>query len=370
MGLRPRTLEDLGLTMSSLPSAAFWRGKRVLLTGHTGFKGGWTLLWLEQLGAEVTGFALPPEEPSFYELAKLSASCQSIFGDITDKVAVEAAVDRCNPEIVLHLAAQPIVRRSLSDPIETITTNVTGTANLLSALRERPQLSAIVVVTSDKVYRNAGEGLAFREGDCLGGKDPYSASKAAQDLIAHAYRQSFFDPAGIPLVTARGGNVIGGGDFAHDRLVPDCARAAATGGEMIVRHPNATRPWQHVLDCIAGYLLYAEALANRKDVPVTLNFGPDPSRSVTVRHLAESVLAALQHKSALRIQENAASIEVESLAVDPSCARESLNWRDHLVGDKAVTWTANWYGSWLRGENMLEFSISQFEKYYACEWKD
>ena len=244
----------------------FWDGRRVLVTGHTGFKGSWLALWLESLGARVTGFSRSvPSSPSLYELARVGEGVERVEGDVRDERAVAAAVRACDPEVVLHLAAQPIVRRSYRKPAETFAANVTGTVNVLDALRsEAGSLRAVVVVTSDKCYDNRGLERGYREDEPLGGADPYSASKACQELVAHAYRRSFE----MPVATARAGNVIGGGDFAEDRLVPDVLRAALAGDPVVVRNPAATRPWQHVLEPLSGYLMLAERVAGGAAPPV------------------------------------------------------------------------------------------------------
>ncbi|MDB5463805.1 MAG: CDP-glucose 4,6-dehydratase protein [Phenylobacterium sp.] len=235
---------------------AFWRGQRVLLTGHTGFKGSWAAVWLERLGAEVTGLALAPDQsPSLFELAGVETLTRSLVVDLRDRAAVEAALAGRSFDLVLHMAAQPIVRTAIAEPVETFATNVMGTVHLLQALRVQAALKAALAITSDKVYANAETGRAFAEGDALGGKDPYSASKAATEIAVQSFAKSYFEPAGVPLATARGGNVIGGGDFSPDRIVADIVRAARAQQPVVLRHPEATRPWQHVLDCLAGYLV-------------------------------------------------------------------------------------------------------------------
>ncbi|MEM0944639.1 MAG: CDP-glucose 4,6-dehydratase, partial [Pseudomonadota bacterium] len=270
-------------------SPAFWRGRRVLLTGHTGFKGAWAGAWLGRMGAEVTGFALAPQtQPALFEM--LDFPGRSIIGDLRDPAAISQAVADADPEIVIHMAAQPLVRQSYADPVETYGTNVMGTVHLLEALKPAPA-GRILVVTSDKVYENDETGRAFAEGDRLGGHDPYAASKAATEIVVASYRRSFFAEAGVALATARGGNVIGGGDFSADRLVPDIARALAAGRPVELRNPQATRPWQHVLDCLSGYLTYLEALP---DAPAALNFGPaDPADALSVAEVTGAMNAAL-----------------------------------------------------------------------------
>ena len=266
----------------------FWPGKRILLTGHTGFKGGWAAIWLTRLGATVTGLSLAPDNaPNLYDLARVEKLVDSVVADVGDPVALARALDGRAFDLVLHMAAQSLVRASIVDPIGTFMTNVMGTGYLLEALRDQSSLLAILVVTSDKVYANHDQGRAFVEGDCLGGKDPYSASKAAAELVVSSYAHSFYDRAGVHLASARAGNVVGGGDFSRDRLVADIVRAAMAGGEASIRHPEATRPWQHVLDCIRGYLAYLEALAGKGEVPRRSTSAPSqkarPSQSVSLR---------------------------------------------------------------------------------------
>ena len=362
MGERPCTLE--GLAVSRLPDAQFWRGKRVLLTGHTGFKGGWAALWLAELGSQVTGFALPPEPgPSLFDSACIGAVCQSRFGDLRDLDAIRAAVEAADPEIVLHLAAQPLVRRAILEPVATLATNVMGTAHLLESLRDRSSLERILVVTSDKVYDNREEGHAFSEEDRLGGKDPYSASKAAAEIVTRAYAETYFNHAGVSVVTARGGNVIGGGDHAADRIVPDVMRAAAQGLRPVLRMPQATRPWQHVLDCLAGYLLFAEDAY--LPVPRALNFGPDPQTPVTVGELTRVLLAAIGREPVFDHVPSLGSVEMKTLAVDARRAAEALGWRNRLPGEAAIHWTADWYGRVARGDDARAVTRGQIEDY--CE---
>lgn len=341
-----------------------WAGRRVLLTGHTGFKGAWLALWLERLGAEVHGFALPPEsETNLYQLAQVDAHVRSTLGDLCDLAAVKAVVARARPQIVLHLGAQAIVRRSLADPVGTLATNVMGVAHLLEALRAAPDLSTVLVVTSDKVYANDEAGVAFSERAPLGGKDPYSASKAAAEIITRAYAQSFFREGGVRIATARGGNVIGGGDYAVDRIVPDIVRAAALGERPVLRMPEATRPWQHVLDCLHGYLMFAQALERGESVPRALNFGPDPTAPITVAELAEEVLAAMGLDTAFERRPLPGSLEMQALAVDSSLARQKLGWRDRLPGRQAISWTADWYRSIRAGQDPLAVTRAQIDAF-------
>ncbi|THD48019.1 MAG: CDP-glucose 4,6-dehydratase [Bradyrhizobium sp.] len=349
-----------------MPSAEFWRGRRVLLTGHTGFKGAWTALWLKRLGARVTGFALAPQSnPALYDLAEVGRDLDSRLGDLRDAQAVRDAVVAADPQIVLHLAAQPLVRRALADPAETIAVNALGLAHLLDALRGRAALERILVVTSDKVYDNRDGGRAFTEDDPLGGKDPYSASKAAAEIIARAYAVSYFAAQGVALVTARGGNVIGGGDWAQDRIVPDIMRAWGAGKRPRLRMPEATRPWQHALDCIAGYLIYAEQA--HRALPRALNFGPDPTHPVTVAELTRAMLEALGAPPEFDIEATPGSIEMRTLAVDAARAKAELGWRNRLLSAAAIRWTADWHRRVRMGENPRKVTLDQIDAYCAIE---
>lgn len=354
----------MGLTTAPFPDAAFWAGKRVLLTGHTGFKGSWAALWLTGMGAKVTGFALAPNtKPALYDLAKVEGEMNSIIGDVREPRAVKAAVDVADPQIVIHMAAQPLVRRSIAEPAETFATNVQGTVHLLDALRGRKSLQAVLVVTSDKVYANDELGRAFIETDRLGGKDPYSASKAAAEIVTQAYATTYFDNSGVHVATARGGNILGGGDFSEDRLVPDLIRAIDGRTRLALRHPDATRPWQHVLDCIAGYLLFAEMLAAGRAVPRSLNFGPNPSKPMTVAAVAEAIYRALGTEPAWDYVSVAGSIEMKMLALDASQARACIGWRDQLAGELVIRWTADWYRAYAAGKDMRAATLSQIAAY-------
>jgi CDP-glucose 4,6-dehydratase len=358
-------LENVGVN-APLPSCEFWRGRRVLLTGHTGFKGGWTALWLKRLGARVTGFSLAPDsDPALFDLADIGRDLASRLGDLRDPQAVRDAVAAADPEIVVHLAAQPLVRRAINDPVETIAVNALGLAHLLDALRGRSALKRILVVTSDKVYDNRERGHTFAEDDALGGKDPYSASKAAAEMIASAYAATYFAPHGVALKTARGGNVIGGGDYSQDRIVPDIVRAWAAGARPCLRMPEATRPWQHALDCIAGYLIYVEQMD--RDAPRALNFGPDPADPVSVAELTRAMLTALGAKPEFDIAPDPHSIEMRSLAVDAARARSALGWRNRLASAAAIGWTADWHRRVRLGENPRAVTLDQIDAYCAIE---
>jgi CDP-glucose 4,6-dehydratase len=347
-------------------SGAFsWRGQRVLLTGHTGFKGTWLMLLLQRLGAEVYGLSLAPDtNPNLFTAVGFSASDPDI-GDIRDIARMRDAVARAQPTLAIHMAAQPLVRRSYREPVETLTANVMGTAHFLEALRAAPDLQAALVVTTDKVYRNLEDGVAFRENDPLGGHDPYSASKAAAEIVTTSYAQSFFDDRGIRIVSARAGNVIGGGDWSEDRLVPDVVRAVLRGESLLLRYPHATRPWQHVLDVAAGYVRFIEAAATMDDVPQALNFAPGPDDTLPVAAMAEAMLAGLGSAAGWRPAEGTFPREMQFLALDASLATHSIGWRPKLHARAAIEWTAQWYRRAQDGEDARALTLSQIERYEA-----
>ena len=348
------------------PEGDFWKGRRVLLTGHTGFKGAWAAVWLRRLGARTTGFALPADtDPSLWNEAGAGLLDDEHIGDLADREAVQAAVERARPEIVLHMAAQSLVRRSFARPVETFATNLMGTVHLLDALRDVDGLRAVLVITTDKVYANSGQGRDFVEDDPLGGHDPYSASKAAAEIAAASFAGAFFEAAGGPVATARAGNVIGGGDWSEDRLIPDVWRAAAEGKAVALRNPEATRPWQHVVEPIAGYLAFAEALARGADVPRALNFGPLPGEAVTVSQVAEAMGEALGAGRLWRKDDMPAPPEMKRLSLDPSRAIEALGWRPRLSCAEAVRWSARWYSARERGDEPLQLCQAQIEEYEA-----
>jgi CDP-glucose 4,6-dehydratase len=344
--------------------ASFWAGRKVLLTGHTGFKGSWAAIWLSKLGADVTGLALPPDQdPSLFELAGVTRRIDSRIVDLRIADAVAAAVRGKGFELVLHMAAQPIVRTSVEDPVGTFETNVMGTAHLLQALRDERGLRAVLVVTSDKVYANAETGRAFVESDCLGGKDPYSASKAATEIVVHSFAKSYFDRDGAAVGTARGGNVIGGGDYSRDRLVSDIVRAVAAGEPVVLRHPEATRPWQHVLDCLAGYFRCLQALATEPGAPRAVNFGPRPGGpAVTVGELATLGVEALGGRP-WRHEPDPGSLEAQTLAIDAGLARRALGFESRLDARDAVALTMDWHRRQAAGEDPLSLCLEQIEAY-------
>lgn len=341
-----------------------YRGRRVLLTGHTGFKGSWLALWLRDLGADVTGLALPAEtDPNHWQSLGLEITAH--LQDIRDSAAVARIVAAAKPEVIFHLAAQPLVRRSYRDPLQTWSTNVMGTANLLEACREVPGVRAVVVVTSDKCYENREWPWGYRERDRLGGHDPYSASKAATELLIASYRKAFFDGAGTPLLaSARAGNVIGGGDWSEDRLIPDLVRAIATGRPLEVRSPDATRPWQHVLESLSGYLLLGQVLMDgRREFATAWNFGPDVEGNCSVA----GVLTKMQHswpELAWRAAPAAQLHEANLLYLDSAQARTHLGWQPVWALPDALRATAEWYRGFLSSGRVA--SADQLRSYLAC----
>jgi CDP-glucose 4,6-dehydratase len=344
---------------------SFWRGRRVLLTGHSGFKGAWLALWLQALGARVSGFGGgPPSTPSLYELARVGEGMESVVeGDVRDPGAVAAAVAGAAPEVVLHLAAQPLVRRSHAEPRLTYEVNVLGTVNVLDAVRlQAPGVRAVIVVTSDKCYENRDCERGHAEHDPLGGEDPYSSSKACAELVTAAFRRSFFsDPAGARVASARAGNVIGGGDWAPERLVPDVMRAALAGGEVHVRNPASIRPWQHVLNPLGGYLLLAQALCATPAHAAAWNFGPAEDDARPVRFVVERLGALWPDELRWRADETPHPPEARSLRLDSSRARTLLGWRPPVALEEALAATVAWYAQLRAGADMRAVTLGQIE---------
>lgn len=343
-------MESLGLT------PAFWAGRRVFLTGHTGFKGAWLSFWLARAGAQVFGYALAPETtPSLFTIAGLERLLGgSTIADIRDRQALESAIEAAAPDVVIHMAAQPLVRRSYREPVETFATNVIGTVNLLDILRNRRKTQAIVVVTSDKCYENNENGTPFQEDDRLGGHDPYSASKACQEIAVAAMRASFF--ADGPLIaTARAGNVLGGGDWAEDRLIPDLVRAAAARSAVQIRYPDAVRPWQFVLDPLAGYLRLAERLASGdRTCAKAWNFGPSSNNLVSVRTVANEFIDTLGGLTILEMQNRSVEHEARVLSLDASRAHAELGWRSRCDVSATIKETAGWYAAVASGTDPID----------------
>jgi CDP-glucose 4,6-dehydratase len=344
----------------------FWRGKRVLVTGHTGFKGAWLCLWLQKLGAIVTGYALaPPTDPNLFEVALVADGMRSVFGDIRDLPKMTQAFADAQPEIVLHLAAQSLVRYGYGNPIETYTTNVMGTVNLFEACRATTSVRAVVAVTTDKCYENKEWVWGYRESDPMGGCDPYSSSKACAELVATAYRHSYFAPGGtIQLATARAGNVIGGGDWAVDRLVPDLLRGFIAGESTLIRNPLAIRPWQHVIEPLAGYLVLAQRLCTSPDRFVgAWNFGPADSDARTVGWIADRLVELWGRGASWRKDVSVHPHEAGTLKLDCSKAHALLNWQPRLNLEDALSLVVEWHLARQDGKDMREFTIGQIDRY-------
>ena len=355
-----------GALENMVTESSFWRGRRVLVTGHTGFKGAWLSLWLHKLGAEVHGLALDaPTDPNLFEVAKIAevlASDNRV--DIQDQAHTQRTVKSLQPTVVFHLAAQPLVPYSYQHPLETFSVNVMGTAHVLHAAQAAGSVRAVVVVTTDKCYANSGSTRPYTEQDELGGFDPYSSSKACAELLTAAFRSSYLNAAGIATASARAGNVIGGGDWAQDRLLPDCMRAHFAGSTLQLRFPDATRPWQHVLDPLAGYLRLAEQLQGERpdQYSEAWNFGPDASDSASVRRVVAMVSALLGDK--LQVESApAARHEAALLQLDCAKSRAHLDWRPRWTLQQAVENTITWYLAWSRKQDMRQFTLQQIAQY-------
>ena len=342
----------------------FWNGRSILLTGHTGFKGSWLALWLASMGARVSGYALAPAtQPSLWQSIEGRAPIASTIADIRDLAVLVEAVESSQPEIVFHLAAQSLVRPSYEDPVGTYATNVMGTVHLLEAVRRARSVRAVVNVTSDKCYENLETGQAYRENDPMGGRDPYSSSKGCAELVTAAYRASFF-AGGAALASARAGNVIGGGDWAPDRIVPDIVRAAVAGVPVRVRNPNAIRPWQHVLEPLSGYLLLAERLVQEPSAfSEGWNFGPEDDDAVNVGTIVRELIGLWGPPAAWVADPGPHVHEAHYLKLDSSKARAQLQWRPRLGLARALQWTAEWYKAHAGGEDAAALTRAQIERY-------
>lgn len=344
---------------------SFWSGKRVLLTGHTGFKGGWLALWLQRLGAKVTGIALPPSTtPNLFELACVAKGMHSHLCDIRDAATLAAQVGEAQPEVVFHLAAQPLVRVSYREPLQTFGTNVMGTANVLDALRAQACVRVAVMVTTDKVYRNQEHPYPYREDDALGGHDPYSASKAASEIVIASYRDAYLAAQGAAVASARAGNVIGGGDWSEDRLIPDAVRAWASGHPLVIRNPQAVRPWQHVLEPLAGYLTLAQKLWQQSDLAGAYNFGPQTGEATTVREVVELARAAYGGGEARYRDDLDSPHEAGWLALEITKVRVALGVSPKWGLTESVRRTMAWYQAQQQGADariLCEAEIAAYE---------
>ena len=360
MGQRQGTLEIM-VTLEE-----FYRGKRIFVTGHTGFKGAWLCQWLLSMGCRVSGYALAPDasSPNLYQMLGLEKAMDSSIGDIRDAAALQRAMAKAQPDVIFHLAAQALVLPSYETPMDTFSTNIIGTLNLLESARHVSGIKAIVNVTTDKCYENNETATRFREGDPLGGRDPYSASKAATEIVSASYRHSFLQPAGIAMATARAGNVIGGGDFAQHRLIPDAVRAAGSHTPLHLRHPESIRPWQHVLDVLHGYLLLGRALFEEGDAfAEAFNFAPDEA-AMTAGELTELFVQALAHPVMVTRDTPSGAHEAKTLMLNSDKARKSLGWKPKFTTHEAIHATGEWYHEYLSNpEEMDAFSSSQLTLY-------
>ena len=350
-----------------------WQGRKVFLTGHTGFKGGWLALWLTQLGATVRGYALDPcTNPNLFTVARIGSVVEDIRGDIRDPTMLDRSMREFAPEVVFHLAAQPLVRYSYQDPIGTLETNVIGTARVLDAVRRTPSVAAVVCVTTDKCYENKEWIWPYRETDPLGGYDPYSSSKACAEIVSAAFRQSYFpvdklghpDGHGVAIATARAGNVIGGGDWSSDRLLPDLVLGFLSGQPVNIRRPHAIRPWQHVLEPLHGYILLAEQLLTHNPRFATAyNFGPSESDARPVSWIADQMAAFWGNGASWKIDDAPSPHEAGYLKLDSSRARADLGWAPQLRLQQALELLVAWYRAWHVGEDMHAYTLNQIQQY-------
>ena len=360
MGVKSSPMEVMGLDLS------FWNGKKVFLTGHTGFKGTWASLILCHLGAEVHGYALSPNtSPSFFdEISQSLGLKSSTLADIRNLKQLSQCLQKTQPEIVIHMAAQPLVRRSYDEPLETFSTNLMGLANLLDCSRKVDSIKVFLNITSDKCYKNKETHDAYSEGDQLGGHDPYSNSKACAELITQSYRDSFFSKTNVGVATARAGNVIGGGDWSLDRLIPDYIRAKYSSSQLSIRNPNAIRPWQHVLEPVVAYLILCQNIYNDPSIySEPWNFGPSENDIISVREL----LALLQNHSDSKVdiqyEQNLIKHEAILLKLNSTKAKEKLGWQRRWAAEDAIIKTLDWYNAFYQGEDMYNFSLDQLNSY-------
>lgn len=349
----------------------FWQGKHVFLTGHTGFKGCWLSVWLTNMGVTLTGYALAPNtSPSLFDLIGSQISMTSVIGDIRDREALSKAMHAANPDIIIHMAAQPLVRESYQNPVETYDINVMGTVHLLEVARSLPNLESVVVVTTDKVYENQESEAGYGEKTPLGGSDPYASSKACAELVTMAYRQSFFETLQAHVATARAGNVIGGGDWAQDRLIPDMVRAFSQNKPLTLRYPQAIRPWQHVLEPLAGYLVLAERLVTHGDtLPTAWNFGPRPADMWPVGEIVEKAASVWGQSAQVQLETAPQPHETGILRLNSSQAETRLGWQPQLTVEEALALTMTWYKHWAQGatpQALFEETRNQILAYQHC----
>lgn len=346
-----------------LPDASFWKNKRVFLTGHTGFIGGWLTLWLHDLGAKVHGFSLVPEsKPNFFTLCNLDRLCDSEINDIRARETLEKSLKKFKPDIVLHLAAQALVRPAFKNPVDTLSTNVMGTAHMLEAMRHTPSVKAGVIFTTDKVYENTEVNRGYLENDRLGGYEPYGVSKACAEMITGSYWHSYFKGK-LGLATIRAGNVIGGGDWAEDRLIPDAVRAFTKGKPLEIRHPEAIRPWQHVLEPCYAILLLCEKMAKDTQHLRHYNIGPDESEAKNVGWIADNMVERWKGKAAWNHAKSDSIYEAKLLTLNNSLAKKELNWHPVWSTAKTMDYTVDWYKAWDGGDEMDDFSRAQLERF-------
>lgn len=364
-------MENLGLTNTVNPR--FWKGVRVFVTGHTGFKGSWISLWLQAVGAQVTGYALRPNtDPSLFEIARVAEGMVSLYGDVRDLDRLEKALQRARPTVVIHMAAQPLVRDSYSIPVETFSTNVMGTVNLLQAVRSTPDVRAVVNVTTDKCYENREWLWGYREDDRLGGYDPYSSSKGCAELVTSAFRRSFFNSEdqsvqGVAVASVRAGNVIGGGDWARDRLIPDAIRAFQRNDIVDIRSPKSIRPWQHVLEPLRGYLMLAERLVEKgREFAEAWNFGPNDEDAKPVEWIVKHLAREWGKEAKWSTVAGDHPHEAAFLKLDISKAKSRLGWRPVLSIEDALVGSVAWYRQYYAGSDMRKFTESQISKLISC----
>lgn len=365
MEQRESALESLGL------GSSFWKNKKVFLTGHTGFKGGWTALWLSSLGAKVFGYSLAPNtKPNFFEEARVESFVDSVIADVRDLETLAKRMKEVSPDIVIHMAAQPLVRDSYDDPVKTYSTNIMGTVNLFEAVRKTPSVRVVLNVTTDKCYLNVSKNEGYIETDPLGGYDPYSSSKACSELVTSSYRNSFFNLKDfkthrVAVASARAGNVIGGGDWSKDRLIPDLIRAAANGEAAIIRQPKAVRPWQHVLEPVHGYLLLCEKMwDDGEKYSQEYNFGPDEGDAKDVHWITRQIVSAWGHGASFEVVESATKHEAQILKLNCEKAKSILGWLPKLVTEQAIDMTTTWYKKfYIENADMKEISLRQISDY-------